>query len=490
MNNKSFKIIDNKGLVLVNVLVFAVIGITVTTALISWGSTILKTSRRLASKEQALQIAEAGIDYYRWHLAHNQTDYTDGNATTSPGPFIHNFNDKDGNVIGTYALTITKPPTGSTVVKIKSKGTVNDGTGLNRTIQATLAIPSLAKYAVAANDIMRFGSGTEVFGPIHSNNGIRFDGLAHNLITSSKDKYIDPDNGSAYRFGVYTTVGTDDPSPPAAVPSRPDVFMAGRTFPIQTFDFTGLTTDLSAMKTLAQANGKYLASSGAQGYHIKLYPDDTYDVYKVNSLVSMGSKCTDAQNQTNWGSWSINNETLIGNYANPSNGIIFVEDHVWVDGKINTARITIAAGRFPDNVSTRRSITVNNDLKYTNYDGSDVISLIAQDNINVGLRSLDTLRIDAALVAQNGRAGRYYYLNSGSGGQSCQGYDIRNTLTLYGMIATNQRYGFAYGDNFGNFIQGYKIRNIIYDSNLLYSPPPSFPLTSNQYSIISWDEVK
>lgn len=180
---------------------------------------------------------------------------------------------------------------------------------------------------------------------------------------------------------------------------------------------------------------------------------------------------------------------MIANYANPTNGIIFLEDHVWVDGIINTARLTIAAGRFPDNVTTRRSITVNNNLLYTNYDGRDVIALIAQDNINVGMVSADTLRIDAALMAQNGRAGRYYYepnenFPAGGGQTRCSPYHARSTLTLYGMIGTAQRYGFAYTDG-----TGYDIRNISYDANLLYGPPPSFPLTSDQYSTVFWQEV-
>jgi len=93
--------------------------------------------------------------------------------------------------------------------------------------------------------------------------------------------------------------------------------------------------------------------------------------------------------------------------------------------------------------------------------------------------SADVLRIDAALIAQNGRAGRYYY------GSSCGAAYIRNTLTLYGMIASSQRYGFAYTNG-----TGYITRNIIYDNNFLYSPPPSFPLTSNEYQVISWQEIK
>jgi hypothetical protein len=53
------------------------------------------------------------------------------------------------------------------------------------------------------------------------------------------------------------------------------------------------------------------------------------------------------------------------------------------------------------------------------------------------------------------------------------------------MIASYQRYGFAWTDG-----TGYVNRDITYDANLLYAPPPSFPLTSDQYQIISWQEVK
>jgi len=87
--------------------------------------------------------------------------------------------------------------------------------------------------------------------------------------------------------------------------------------------------------------------------------------------------------------------------------------------------------------------------------------------------------LDAAVVAKNGRVGRYYYSSS------CGSNYIRNTITLNGMIATNRRYGFAYTDG-----TGYINRNINYDANLLYGPPPSFPLTSDQYALISWEELR
>ncbi len=467
----------NKGNLLVLTLIFASASVYILSALVSSVNTNLKLATKSVHRELTLQIAEAGIDYYRWHLAHAPNDYTDG--TSTPGPYVHEYYDKDGNNIGRYSLTITPPITGSTLATIKSKGEVYADPTLSRTIQEQLAIPSFARYAVVANDEMRFGAGTEVFGPIHSNGGIRFDGLAHNIVSSALATYIDPDSG-INSFGVHTTDAPSDPNPPAAVPNRPDVFMAGRKFPVAAADFAGITVSLAQIKSEAQSSGRYFAPSGKSGYHIKLKTDDTFDLYKVNTLVPPPSGCTNQLSQSGWGTWSIatGGETLIQNYPIPSNGLIFVDDNVWVDGQINGARVTIAAGTFPDNPNTRKSIVVNNDLLYTNLDGTDVVSLVAQNNFLVGLKSLNTLTIDAALMAQNGFVGRYYYKSN------CGSTYIRSTLNLYGMIGTNLRYGFAYTDN-----TGYTTRNLSYDGNLLYSPPPSFPLSTNQYEIVSWKEI-
>lgn len=467
-------------MILVNALVFGSLVIVVTSALISWGGTLLKSSKQLTDREQAFHIAEAGIDYYRWRLAHFPTDYTDGTGSTT-GPYVHDFENKEGEVIGQFSLTITPPTVGSTVVTIRSEGTVLADPTIKRVIESRLAIPSFAKYAVVADDDMRFGAGTEVYGPVHSNGGIRFDGIAYNLVTSARTNYNDQDNSGGMRFGVYTTLSPEDPQPPSAVPSRPDVFVAGREFPVPEVDFAGITTDISTIKTLAQSGGRYFGSSGSQGYHIVLKTNDTFDLYRVNSLRSTSNNCSNQnQGQGGWSSWSINTQTFLQNYAIPANGLIFVEDHVWVDGQIDTARVTIASGRFPDSPGQRKNIIVNNDLLYTNYDGTDVIGLIAQGDINVGLWSEEDLRIDAALISQNGRVGRHYYNNNCGSSNS-----TKDLITLYGMIATADRYGFAYTDG-----TGYTDRDIVYDTNLLYSPPPSFPLTSDQYQTISWEEVK
>lgn len=473
MNNPKL----SAGQISLQLLVFSTVALSAVIGFVVWSSSLLNSSVRDFRKTIAFNIAEAGIEYYRWHLAHAPLDYQDG--TGAPGPYSHDYYDKSGKMIGTFVLDITAPPTGSRVVKIRSTGRLITDSSVEKIIEVRLGIPSLAKYAVAVYSAVRFGTGTEIFGPIHSNNGIRFDGLAHNLITSALTTYDDPDHSGANEYAVHTHVSPIDPLPTSTLSAHADVFMSGRQMGVPALDFVGITQTLSQLSLDAQAGGFYRASSTAFGYELILKTDDTFDLRRVTSLLAASSTCTNSQSQSGWGTWVIGTSTLLGNYAFPANGIIFLGDHIWVRGQINGARLTIASGVFPDDAATRTSITINSDLLYTAYDGSDVIGLIAQNNINTGLGSADTERIDAALIAQNGRAGRYYY-GSGCG----TGYK-RTALTLYGMIASNQRYGFAYTDG-----TGYTTRNIIYDGNMLFGPPPNFPLTGDQYVQISWDEIK
>lgn len=484
-NKKSTRanISTNKGIILLQIIVFASVTVIIMSALASFAATTIKAGRTTFNREQAFQAAEAGIDYYRWHLAHSPTDFQDG--TGVPGPYVHPLEDKNGNVIGQFSLDITAPPLGSTVVKIKSTGTSSLDPAYTRKVSSSVAKPSIAEFAVAGNNAMRFGTGTEIFGPIHINGGIRFDGLAHNLVTSGATTYTDGDSDActgANSYGVHTCVAPADPTSPTALPARPDVFEAGRLISQPTINFSGFTTDLATLKANAQlASGFYrdVAGSGYVGYHVVLKTNDTFDLYKISSWASRGH-CDGSGSESS--SWSINSQTLQGNYAFPLNGIIFLEDHIVINGQITGARLTIVAADLPvpSDPANYKNIIINNDISYTNYDGSDSLGLIAQKGVMVGMISEDNLKIDAALIAQNNRVGRFYYI---SDGVSCA-YENRTIISLYGMLASYARYGFAYTNG-----TGYTTRNITYDANLLYAPPPNFPLTSAQYQILSWQEV-
>jgi len=464
---------SQRGAALMTLLVFTGIALYMTTAFVSWAGTSTRGARNLIEREQAFHIAEAGVEYYRWFLAHSTVEPGDPPPVPSEDLVL---TDKDGVEIGRAVFTVTAPVPYSTVIQVDSTGSVTGGSGLTRTIRVQLAIPSFAKYSVASNSDVRLGEGTEVFGEIHSNGGIRFDGYANNIVSSAKETYDDPDHGGAFEFGVHTHVSPIDPIPPASVPERPDVFAAGRQFPVPQVDFAGITQDLSSIRSEAQSDGEYFTPSSREGYLIDFNTNDTFDIYEVRSTEGLSWWCRLWSDDE---SLSINQTTYLGNYNVPNNGLIFVEDDVWVRGEIDGARVTVASGRFPDTPATRTNIILNEDLTYTNYDGTDAIALIAQNDISVGFYSDNELDIDAALIAQNGRVGRLYYSSA------CGTYSSRDTITVTGMIGSNERYGFAYTDG-----TGYGIRNLVYDANLRYAPPPNFPLTSDEYEILTWEEVE
>ncbi|MBP9763261.1 MAG: hypothetical protein KBD10_00760 [Candidatus Pacebacteria bacterium] len=472
-----------RGMILLNTLVFGTIAVIIIVAITSWFTIAYRGTRDVTEKEQAFHIAEAGIEYYRWHLAHSPQDFTDGKAANVAQPYVHDFFDKDKNKIGEFRLSIVAPTNGSTLVTVDSEGILLPS-GVSKKIRAKLAKPTFAKYAFAANQEMRFGEGTEVFGWIHSNGGIRFDGLAHNLITSAQNDYDDPDHGGAKEWGVHTHLNPVDSLPPTPLNSRFDVFQSGREVGVPALDFNGLTSNLADLKSKAQANGRYHGSSGKSGYNIVLKDNNTYLLYRVDSLITPHSSCTNSLAQDGWGSWTVNKRTLLGTYNMPANGVIFLEDHTWVEGVIKNKKLTIAVARFPESPGQYRNIIINKNLLYTYKDGRDVLGLIAQGDINIGMQSDTNLSIDAAMISKNGRIGRYYYRGPWGSNPGCSPHHIKSTINVYGMIATNGRYGFAYTD--GN---GYTNRNITYDANLLYSAPPEFPLTADQYEIISWEEL-
>jgi hypothetical protein len=487
-NQHQHKNTQESGIIMSGILVFAFFSVLIVVGFVTWLSALIQVNRNLVSNEQAFHIAESGIEYYRWHLAHEKDDFYDG--TGEPGEYVHTVEDKKGNEIGSFTLNIEAPESGSTVVVVESTGISNSNPDYSRAIRAEFALPSFAKYAFVADSNIRFGEGTVVYGPIHSNGGIRFDGIAYNVVSSAKEYYDDPDHSGDMEFGVHTHISPTDPLPPAEVPERSDVFVAGREFPKSTLDFSGITTDLAQYKQVAQDKGFYMSGSGAFGYLVDLKTNNTFDLYRVDSIKDVPHwSCQNDANQSGWGTWSYDELTLINNYEIPDNGMIFLEDDIWIEGHIDSSKATVVAAQFPDVTSNRKSITINSDLIYSNYDGSDSIGLIAQKDINIGLYSDDDFQIDAALIAQHGRVGRFYYPSTKNVWfwtyPGCNPYANRSTVTLNGMIASKNRYGFAYTNG-----TGYENRNINYDANLLYNAPPFFPLTSDNYEMIKWEEVE
>ena len=469
--NSKFLSQKTKGTALVYGLIIMTVVAIVLTSIISFVASQTKYALQIHAREQSFQIAESGIQFYRWYLAHQvegrtasqvATFWATGNPYGVATPYEADYKDPSGSVIGRYKLEVIPPAGYSTSVTVLATGWTYRYPTHTRIIEVRFRKPAWSENIVLANDNLRFGAGTEVFGPIHSNQGIRFDGVAHNKVTSALSDYNDPDHTGANEFAVHTHSGITDPLPPTAVPTRADVFEGGRSFPVAAVDFNGVLGNLSNIKAVAQAGtgGSRYFGNTHQGWHIILKSNGTFDARNVQSF---NASTNEINNYS--GSWS--------NYALPTDGVIFVENNVWISGIINNNRVTVVGANLIS--SSQKNVYIGNDIRYTDYDCSDIIGIIAQNDINIFRASEDDLRIDAAMIAQSGRIERPHY--TGGGGNL-----YKTTITVFGAMATNQRYGFAWTDG-----TGYATRNLYFDNNLLYCPPPYFP-TGTQYKMDLWEE--
>ena len=418
--------------------------------------------RSSISREQAFQIAEAGVNYYQWHLAHFSDDYQDG--TGQAGPYIHDYIDFDTQQkIGQFSLVITPPAAGSTIVTIQSTGWIEEQPNLQRTVTVKYGIPSLAQYAFLSNDVIWIGGSETVGGKLQSNNGVRFDGTGSAPIQSAKETYTCPSTqGSpcpALKDGVWGSASQEVKN-----------FWQ---FPVPAIDFLSLTSNLANMKDLAQDSGIYLPPSNKKGYSLVFNSNGTVSVYKVTKLLN---------NPTGWDVngaahneyIDYNNRTFQFTQAIPQNGIIYIEDNIWVEGTVN-GRVTVAASLLPYSSSTAPTIYIPDDIVYSVKDGSVVLGLISQKDIIVTYHAPNNIEIDAALIAQNGSCQFFYYPSN-----------IKDNITIYGSIMTFGQWTWTWVNYWGNVVSGYRNTYSNYDSNLLYSPPPNFPISTAGYQLLNW----
>lgn len=462
----SYKLQAHRGAILMLSLVFLGIFVFMGVGLVSMVDMQRKLTVKKVSYNQAMQIAEAGLNYYQWHLAHAPNDFQDG--TGQAGPYIHDYNDPYGSAIGQFSLSITPPGTGcNDAVSITSTGWTHESPNTKRKVRIQYGQQSLTSYAFLSNSDVWFGNDEIIHGPLHSNGGIRLDGSHDALVSSAKSTY---------------TCGLMHGCFPAQ--TKPGIWGSGGNtnlwqFPAPSIDFNAITADLPNLKSLSQSQGLYYANLG-QGYRVTFQSNGTFSIYRVKRLKNPVNYFDGERFRRN--SWDILEDEFIANRSIPSGcGIIFIEDHAWVDGVVN-GKVTLVAAKLPENPASNRSIIINGNITYAAKDGTSVLGLIAQDSVIVPLYSApNNLEINAALMAQKGSVARYYY------GPSYSPYHIRNSLTLYGSIISNKFWTWSWIE--GTIIEsGYQSTNTTYDPYLTYNPPPGFP-KQGDYSILRWEDV-
>lgn len=469
---------DQKGAMLIMALVFSMLFTVMAIGIAGMINYQQKLGLKKISWHRALAAAEAGVNYYRWHLAHAPEDFTDNSG--EPGPYLHDYKDTFGNTVGQFSLNISPPSACSNTAVIESTGWALENPATKRKVKVKYGRPTMAQFAFLTNSNVWFGDTETLSGPLHSNGGIRMDGYNDGSTTSAKKTYIcGPEHGCSYQ-------------------TKPGVWGSGGDsnlwdFPVSNVDFEAVTTDLASLKTLAKAsdcgggNDCYWSQQGL-GYHLKFKDNGTFDLYRVTRLYNPvwgydGSRWLRKSDD-------FDRETLVGNYNIPANcGIIFIEDDLWIDGVLD-GKVTVVAAKLPDS-SSNPQIVINGNLTYKAKDGSDSLGLISQSDIYVPLYAAeDNLEIDGALMAQKGHVFRKYYTNSGhySLPWEARNYVLRNSITIYGVIITNTVWTWSWVSGSGSTVSGYKNTETLYDPNLTYNPPPGFP-AAGDYQFLDWEET-
>ncbi|MAZ56266.1 hypothetical protein CL653_00535 [bacterium] len=467
MNQSEIK--TNKGALLVLVMVYGSIFTVLIFSFLGFVVTQSQVQEHVSQKEKALTIAEAGLNYYKWYLAHNPGDVTHG--TTTSGPYILPYADPESSDIGAFSLDIA----GSTYcgevqsIEINSTGYTYDKPNLTRTVFGRYSRPTVAEYAYIINSNVWAGEDRVIIGPYHSNGGIRMDGTNNSTVSSGQESWT-----CTSSFGCGWWPQTVD-----------GVFGDGPNnnlweFPVAPINFTGLTVDLSNIEDKARnAGGTYIGSSGKQGYKIVFQNDGTYDLYKVRSKEK-------EPNGHAWGYYlnKVKNAKFMGNYDIPEScPVIYVEDTVWLEGEVN-GKVTLAAADVSS--SNDPSIIINDNL--TNTDSDSGLLAIAEYDVLIGFDVPDDMTVEGIFIAQEGHFGRNYYSEYDLP-SSWDQYVKRNSLTINGSIVSNGRVGTKWTCG-GIYCSGFENRYNSYDRNLVLDPPPLTPYTSDDYHFVEWREVE
>jgi len=458
------KVKNNSGGVLVMTLVFVMMFLVIFIGLSGMVSRSYHETVLQAHDELAFQIAEAGLNYARWRLAHDSDNFASEVRTVT---------DQFAGDLGDYSLTFTTPVPGSSVVNITSTGTTAGQPTRQFTVEARYGQPSLARFASVTNGDVWYGG--QISGAVHANGGIRMDGQSDSLMTSAQETYAcQPIHGCNNPFEM-----------------KPGIWGGGTKqelwqFPAASVNYAGITFDLLEMATAAQGTNTYYGPSdaGEFGYQVEFMDDNTYSISKVTAL---GPSIWSWLSDTGWQytSHDVGTVQLIENKSVPSNGVIYVEDTVWVKGDIRD-RVTLAAGDYNSNPPKDVDVILNGNISYDGiHDGTRVFSAVAKRHILIPWSGApDTMILDGAFIAQTGSFHRRYYPQGAMWG--AEEHRLKTSMSRFGMIASNDVPGTAWLNN-GNVVSGFEQGQSSYDPNLLYGPPPYFP-SSGTYEFISWEE--
>ena len=456
-----------------------------------------KYGRALLGRAQAIHIAEAGLEYYRWFLTHNPSILTAGVGLVSP--YTYAVNDPEGGGVGNSTVTATPNMQCGAVqsIDLTSVGVSSSAPGFPRTLLALYMKSSVAEYSYILNsNVWQVSS---VVGPYHSNGGIHMDGTNNSNMTS--------------KVSTWTCDSTYGCNPSQ---SKPGIWGNGTgsalwSFPVSDISFPGMAINFPTLKTYAQTSGIYLSptaifvggtqigssysSVGADdkhGYRIVFRSDGKVDIYRVTGTSGVSSVHIDNTSQWTTDYHTITSQTLLSGspFTLPSGcSMIYAQAKTWIEGTIS-GKITLIAADTTGVINP--DIILQNNINYVTGDGTTGLTAVAQHSVLYPLIVPNQMSVRGIFVAQSGYYGRNFYY--------CiyAPYDKRTSLALQGTAVSNQRpvtrwgynsigWGCSGGGSSSDW-SGFNMRTSTYDRILAFSPPPFTPATSVDYKLTMWRE--
>lgn len=469
-----------RGYFVILILVFAAVFLTLISALAGYIFVEKRAQLAKENREKALHLAEAGLEYYRWFLAHFPDDLENGTGT--PGPYEHSVTDPEGGVLGTFSLNVTGEEfCGSLAsVAIESTGWTAADPTQTRTVAVEYTRPSVAEFSHIVDSNVWAGADRVISGPYHSNQGVRMDGTHNATVSSGVTSWT-----CTTSFGCSGSQTVDG------------VFGGGGPtelweFPVPQVDFAGVTVDIATLQDYADDEGGiYYGPAGGQshrrGYHAIFNADGTVTVYRVTDTIEYWGYSTAYGWEEEYN--LIDDETLLGTFDIPDTcPIVFFRDRVWVEGVVSGKVVLVGA-----NVQSPQhnpDVILDGNITYATGSDVDGLTVIAENNILVGLAVPNIMTINGIFIAQEGRFGRNYYQTSGSYDvpNAYNGYVYRDTLNTNGTVVSKGRVGTKWTCS-GSYCSGFSQRTDTYDAQLAADPPPFTPYTSVDYTFRNWEEV-
>ncbi|MFT7644905.1 MAG: hypothetical protein ACI9BF_000570 [Candidatus Paceibacteria bacterium] len=473
IQHQSKKQTTASGFLLVLVLVFASIFLVIISSFVGFVITQNQVVNFRYEQQRATDIAEAGLNYYKWFLSHYPDDVTDG--TGLPGPYVHQFKDPEGTFIGEFSLEINSSAYCGSVasIDITSTGHTYEDPSATSIVSARYVRPTVAEYSFITNAGVWYGSGGSVIGPLHSNQGIRMDSAHNSFIGSGQTSWTcDSSYGCGTSMtvdGVYTTSGN----------ATPGLF----SFPVTPVDFVGLTLDLNDIKDKSQNNGGlYYGPSGGYGYLVTFNGDGTVTIREVTGTQSYWSYSPSEGWHTSERNVITSSSLVATETIDSSCPLIYIEDKVWLEGEV-TQKVSLAAADLSSAGQT--NIVINDDITYAPGTSAGILA-IAEDDVDIGLIIPgEDLDLDGIYIAQNGRFGRNHYSTSYLV-SSLDPYVLVGDLNEFGTVVTNNRAATTWVNNSGNAVSGFTGGSSSFDRDQVNNPPPLAPQTSDVYKFMDW----